>query len=351
MRLIIGLFKINTQATQNISVANRVENVKAAVEELKRYTESVLKRFTTPDEVEMRAVFLAPEYAFARSVNQGDHSFGQKRQIEEDYVKNSLRPVFEDVSKGFRNALIVPGTVAWRKSMIPALPGKHGSVEAGEAYRRDKYQKRIQSTVDVNLDEGTVFDQHTPVFPVAYKKPGDTRPSLPTVASKTQAIKSAHYIAKNTAHCYYNGNCVYKYNKIGDFYEVSEDTDDTIIVPNRKSKVSGSTVGAGRFSVGGRDVGISICYDQSLSVQDSNDVNVIEPLQKTAGAVDIHIILSAHIEPFAQCANLKPGGLLLSCSSKSEHNKVLFYNGLKFSHADQADIKGIAKLDLYQLYS
>src|SRR5580704_14719335 len=150
MRLIIGLFKINTQATQNISVANRVENVKAAVEELKRYTESVLKRFTTPDEVEMRAVFLAPEYAFARSVNQGDHSFGQKRQIEEDYVKNSLRPVFEDVSKGFRNALIVPGTVAWRKSMIPALPGKHGSVEAGEAYRRDKYQKRIQSTVDVN---------------------------------------------------------------------------------------------------------------------------------------------------------------------------------------------------------
>jgi hypothetical protein len=235
--------------------------------------------------------------------------------------------------------------------MIPALPGKHGSVEAGEAYRRDKYQKRIQSTVDVNLDEGTVFDQHTPVFPVAYKKPGDTRPSLPTVASKTQAIKSAHYIAKNTAHCYYNGNCVYKYNKIGDFYEVSEDTDDTIIVPNRKSKVSGSTVGAGRFSVGGRDVGISICYDQSLSVQDSNDVNVIEPLQKTAGAVDIHIILSAHIEPFAECANLKPGGLLLSCSSKSEHNKVLFYNGLKFSHADQADIKGIAKLDLYQLYS
>lgn len=39
MRLVIGLFKINTQTTQNVSVANRVDYVKAAVEELKRYTE------------------------------------------------------------------------------------------------------------------------------------------------------------------------------------------------------------------------------------------------------------------------------------------------------------------------
>jgi hypothetical protein len=352
MRLVVGLFKVNTQATQNVSVANRVEYVKAAVQELKRYAEPLEKLFKEPDAVELRAVFLAPEYAFARSVPRGvDHAFGQRRQIEEDYVKNTWRPIFEDVSKGFKNALIVPGTVAWRKSATPGEPGKHSSVEEAEEYRRDKYSQRIFGTRNINLDQGFVFNVDTPVFPVGYKKPSDTRAALPSVRSKVIAMQSAHYIAKNTAHCYYNGKCVYKYNKIGDFYEVCEDTEDTIIVPNRTSKVSGATVSAGRFSAGGLDFGISICYDQSLSVQNSMNVNIVEPLQKTAGAVNIHILLSAYIEPDAGSANLKPGGLLLSCSSREKCNVVLFYNGLKLSYANQVDIKGMAKLDLYQIYS
>jgi hypothetical protein len=350
MRLCIGLFKVNTQATQNVSVADRVDCVKAATQELKRYTESAEKNFTTKDPVELRAVFLAPEYAFARSVSTGnDHGFGQRRQIEEDYVKNTWRPIFGEVSKGFRNALIVPGTVAWRKSLTPATKGKFGSVGERETYRRDKYEQRIRGTIDINLDEGHAFDANTPVFPVAYKRRDDHRADLPSAASKMSAIQTAHYIAKNTAHCFYNGDCVYKYNKIGDFYEVSEDTQDTVMVPNRKSKVSGTNVGAGRFSAGGLEIGISICYDQSLSVQDSVDVNIIEPLQKTAGAVDLHIILSAHIPPDVGAANLKPGGFLLSCSSKNDCNGVLFYNGMKFSHAEQSNIKGMAKLDIFQL--
>lgn len=350
MRLCIGLFKVDTQMTQNISVADRVDSVKSAIKELQRYFDKAEKNFSTKDEVELRAVFLAPEYAFARSVSQGtDHSFGQRRQVEEDYVKDTWRPVFGDLSKGFKNALIVPGTVAWRKSFTPASKGEFGSVEEREQYRRDKYEERIHDSANVNMDQGYVFHGNTPVFPTQFKKRDDPRAALPTANSKAAAIQSAHYIAKNTAHCFYNGDCAYKYNKIGDFYEVCEDTQDTVIVPNRQSKVSGTTVGAGRFSAGGLEIGISICYDQSLSVQSSADVNVVEPLQRTAAPVDIHILLSAHIPPSVDCANLKPGGFLLSCSSKEHCNGVLWYNGMKFSHAERVKVKGSASLDIYQL--
>jgi predicted amidohydrolase len=353
MRLAVGLFKINTQATQNIAVSTRVDYVKAAAEELKRYTDDLEKTFSKPDDLPLRAVFLAPEYSFARSLPQqfGDHTFGQKRQIEEDYVKDTLRPTFEALSKNFRNALIVPGTVAWRKSIVPSTPGKHASIQEAEEYRREKYGDRILSAVDINMDMGNIFGVDTPVFPPQFQKPADMRPTLPTARTKFRAIQTAHYIAKNTAHCYYNGDCIYKYNKIGDFYEVSEDTDDTVIVPNRESKVSGTTVAAGRFKVEGLDVGISICYDQSLSVQSGPTLQIVEPLQKTADPVDIHILLSAHITPNTDLANLKPGGMMMSCSSNSECNAVLVFGGLPLKPHKQLNIKGVAKLDVYQIWA
>ena len=352
MRIIVALYKVDTQATQNYSVATRINNVKQALEVHKSYTESIHTAFWKPEYSGLRAVFLAPEYCFARSVPQmhGDHTFGMKRQMEEDYVKDKLRPVFSVLSQNFKNALIVPGTVAWRKSIVPSSKGKHASIEAAEQYRRDKYEQRIQATANINLEynNNTPFTQNTPVFPTAFKKGDDTRPALPTAASKVQALQTAHYIAKNTAHCYYNGDCVYKYNKIGDFYEVCEDTTDTVIVPNRASKVSGVTVGAGRFSVAGLSVGISICYDQSLSVQQAGPVQVLEPLQQTAVSVDIHILLSAHIPPALGAANLKPGGVLLSCSSSDTCNGVLAPGAGPFQPDYSQDING-STLDIYQL--
>ena len=160
---------------------------------------------------------------------------------------------------------------------------------------------------------------------------------------------TAHYIAKNTAHCYYNGDDIYNYNKIGDFYEVPEAQTDTVIVPNRGT-VSGATTGAGRFKVGDLDFGISVCYDQSLVVQDTTkNVNPLEPLQKTAGAVDFHILLSAHISPNKDQANLKSGGSLLSCSSSKDCNKVIHATQGEIQRDDKEKIGGAHNLYLYQL--
>ena len=356
MKMVVALFNINTQTIQNLDAASRVGYVCVAVIKAWEYVQGLGEDFWK-DTPGMRAIFLSPEYCFARSVPSpfGNHGFGQKRQMEEDYVKNTLRPLFGQLSDSFKNALIVPGTVAWRKSIMPATGNRGDSPQEIADHRLDKYTDRLMSTKDTNLffrsnasDPGNYpFSYNTTPFPSAFKRPDDTRPGLPTLGDKILQLQTAHYIAKNTAHCFYNGDPVYNYNKIGDFYEVSEDDPDTINMPNR-STVSGTESGPGRFTVAGLDFGISICYDQSLSVQDVAQWT-ITPLQKTAAPVDFHILLSAHIPPDLSAANLKNGGYLLSCSSAKECNKVIHSTGGEIPRDHKVKIDGVHNLFLYKI--
>ena len=352
MRLVIALYKLDTQGMQNLSVMSRIEGVSAAVKLTKQFTEGQGTAFWQ-DKKALRAIFLAPEYAFARSLakGQGDHSFGTKRQMEEDYVKEKLRPEFGSLSQKFENALIVPGTVAWRKSLLPATGSKNRTRSQVESDRRQKYEGRLQDGINVNLQmsQADTFTESSTVFPNTFKRGDDPRSSVDTMQDKLDRLETARYIAKNTAHCYYNGDCVYKYNKIGDFYEVPEQNPDTVMVPNRGSTVSGTSVGPGRFSVAGLDFGISICYDQSLSVQSTGPVKTFEPLQRTDGPVDIHLLLSAHIPPDLWAANLNDPGLLLSCSSKDHCNKVLWNTGQQLRPSKRVKFNANAVLDLYVL--
>jgi hypothetical protein len=348
VKVVVALFNIDTQKSQYMSADQRVREVSKAVEHAREYTDSQGTFWTDPSH--LRAIFLAPEYCFARSLpnQKADHGFGDQRQIDEDYVKNNLRPVFANLSLGFKNALIVPGTVAWRKSIIPATDGKHGTVQQAAKYRIDKYTQRLQHSVDVNVNykDNPRYTQNSTVFPDDFKRPDDPRTSVNTAGDKIAQLQKAHYIAKNTAHCYYNGDEVYKYNKIGDFYEITDPlTANAVHVPNR-STVSGTEVSAGRFSVAGISFGISICYDQSLSVQDrSVEVKSTMPLQWTAGPVLFHILLSARIDPIAQAANLHDNGYLLSCSSWESLTTVLDARGSRAKRSRTEKLyPGILKL-------
>jgi hypothetical protein len=332
VKIVVALFNIDTQALQYMSADQRVREVSNAVERARDYTSSQGTFWTDPSH--LRAIFLAPEYCFARSLpnQKGDHRFGDQRQMDEDYVRNNLRPVFAKLSLGFKNALIVPGTVAWRKSIVPATDGKHGTPQQAAKYRIGKYTQRLQHSVDMSVNQEPDLRNtlDTTVFHNNFKRPDDPRASVNTFRDKIALLQKAHYIAKNTAHCYYNGDEVYKYNKIGDFYEIADPLSaNAVNVPNR-STVSGTEVAAGRFSVAGLTFGISICYDQSLSVQDSSvEVKSTMPLQWTAGPVLFHILLSARIDPKAQAANLYDNGYLLSCSSWESLTTVLDARGSK----------------------
>jgi hypothetical protein len=125
------LYEVNTQHIQFQSLATRINNLTAAVEAAPVYVDRAL----TPGGFSpLRAIFLAPEYLFSRAIaaalpsqtssgfrkirfgveRRGEQKWGERRQMgEEETVK--LRVRFASLSTAFTNALLIPGSVAWRK--------------------------------------------------------------------------------------------------------------------------------------------------------------------------------------------------------------------------------------------
>jgi hypothetical protein len=315
------LYEVNTQHIQFQSLATRINNLTAAVETASAYVDHAL----TPGGFSpLRAIFLGPEYLFSRAIaaalpsqtssgfrkiqfgveRSGEQAWGERRQMgEEETVK--LRVKFASLSAAFTNALLIPGSVAWRK----LIANQQAQV---------KYQNRIRATDKINMlmTQGQVFTPKTKVFPESFESESTRYVHSPV--DKFNSLKTATYVAKNTAHCCFNGATIFKYNKIGDFHEV-QDGPNTVHVPAGE---------AGRFvipSVPSLSVGIAICYDQSLSAQIDQGAGRLwmGGLQYTQAAVDLHVVLSASIEPNLQNAHLKPGGYLLSCSSHQAYNRVI----------------------------
>jgi predicted amidohydrolase len=320
LHTICVLYEVNTQHIQFQSLATRINNLTAAVEAASAYVDRAL----TPGGFSpLRAIFLAPEYLFSRAIaaalpsqtssgfrkirfgveRRGEQKWGERRQMgEEETVK--LRVRFASLSTAFTNALLIPGSVAWRK----LIASQQAQV---------KYQNRIKATTNINALEtkGQIFTRYTKVFPESAES--ELR-YVHSPLDKFNYLETATYAAKNTAHCCFNGATIFKYNKIGDFHEV-QDGPDTVHIP---------AVEAGRFaipSVPSLSFGIAICYDQSLSAQfDQEDGRLWSGnLQYTQAAVDLHVLLSACIEPHLQNSHLKPGGYLLSCLSRPAFNRVI----------------------------
>jgi hypothetical protein len=342
---VVVLYEVNTQHIQFQSLATRINGLVEAVQAASEYADMALPQGASP----LRAVFLGPEYLFSRAIaavlpkttgvgfrkvqfgveRRGEQAYGERRQMGEEETY-SLRSKFASLSGAFPDALLIPGSVAWRKRIA-------------DAHARVKYQDRIVDSQFVNMamPGGQPFGPDSTVFPASFEStPG--RPVL-TIRDKHKFLKRATYVAKNTAHCYFNGNCIFKYNKIGDFHEVQDvDPRNTVHLPAGV---------AGRFvipSLAWLHFGIAICYDQSLSYEfDGPDGDLWQTsLQYTADEVDFHVLLSASIQPMLQNANLKPGGHVLSCSSALSYNAVLHQQRGKLNPIHSIT-KGGAKMEFF----
>jgi len=170
LHTICVLYEVNTQHIQFQSLATRINNLTAAVEAASAYVDRAL----TPGGFSpLRAIFLAPEYLFSRAIaaalprqtssgfrkirfgveRRGEQKWGERRQMgEEETVK--LRVRFASLSTAFTNALLIPGSVAWRK----LIASQQAQV---------KYQNRIKATTNINALEtkGQIFTRNTKVFP------------------------------------------------------------------------------------------------------------------------------------------------------------------------------------------
>jgi hypothetical protein len=332
MQVFVGLYKFNTQARQSSSLATRIDALTTAFESFMGYVNRHQQQVKFDQA--LRAVFLAPEYMFSRAIarlerkaggafgkaGREDHRLGDRRQMQQEET-DKLQLTMERLSARYRNVLLIPGTAAWRKK-LPRIGTPERELEL-LAYQKQLLEAAPIGTPPEEVCRGSVparEPERWPVFPPSH--PGRTMvPELAarkvhTPADKVGELSTAEYVARNTAFCCFNGQCLFTYNKIGDYYEVfheSRDGPDTVHIP---------AVEAGRFRIPGTlvDVGISVCFDQSLLV--FTGAKFI-PLQYTKDPVDIHVLLSACIMPDIGWANLKDRGYVLSCSSQDPCNRVL----------------------------
>lgn len=312
MRIKIGLLNYNTQEHQSDALAARMARIAQGMWDLERE----LSPHVLPGSQPLRGVLLAPEYMFARPAAGQDHAFGEQRQLEQADA-DGVRRAMEALSARYPGILLVPGTVAWRKPVPQDL-------ENGWARKIPKYTAILEDASRYNSHYGTSGSwdpMDWEAFPPADARPGSGG-YVVTARDKVLALtQPGAYVARNTAFCFLNGRCIFKYHKIGDYHEVlhwGANGLDTVNLPSRYP---------GRFKAGGLEFGLSICYDQSLSQMDLVQGRGFIPqrMQKTADPVDVHILLSAWIPPHVSQVNLKRDGLLLSCSSNPACNVI--YSG------------------------
>jgi hypothetical protein len=116
-------------------------------------------------------------------------------------------------------------------------------------------------------------------------------------------------MARNTSYVYLNGTRYLKYHKQAGCHEVLSPGGKDVFVPGHK---------LGFVEIDGIKLGLEICFD-----------HVIQRLQKTLPEKpDLHVIVSAFVEPMASQVHVKPNGYVVSAASKGEYCKVYKFPGM-----------------------
>ena len=322
MKLKVGMLRYDTQRWQSEKTSLRLMRMEVALEEL----EVAMAHDRFDPSQPLHAVFLSPEYMFARRTPPefNDHTRAHVRQMEVER-RDKLLDRLRELSVQHPRILIVPGTVAWRKPIDSAQDKFLGKIT--------KYATRLHEASRFNNQHvsGKPLGSYT-LFGLEDSLP--ERLPVPTHDAKLDHLLSATYVARNTAYCWLGGRCLYKYHKIGDFYEVIHQGAggvDTVHVPARE---------VGRFPAVGLDISISICADQSMADIQKLESGELVFMQKTRDPVDIHILLSANIQPAVSLANLKPkDSVLLSCSSHDDYNSAWQVSGARLPHTDKGALR------------
>jgi predicted amidohydrolase len=226
--------------------------------------------------VNYQSVFLAPEYFFSNRRHANDRFFSHD-------VKRTIISRLSALAKKFPRLLIVPGTVLWTKDLLD----KKWIMQGG-------LPKEVRSVNQARLDKGvTRIKAASGTHGTEINKKGWSR----TRDVKTEDRK----IAQNVAYVCL-GPTILKYQKVGNYEEVMNESDDLVFVP-------GSLIG--RFTVGGVKYGLEICMDHALGVFDSS-------VQSPTDRVHVQIIVSS----FVSCPQNPNASVTLHSSTEKQDTYV-----------------------------
>lgn len=322
-KLIAAVWSVNTKYIQNIALAIRMNELKEAVGKADEAVMRIARETGASLGDTPLGVFVAPEYMFAHPIGRRDHNTGDRRHINEA-EKSALLVELKALSTAYPRLLLIPGTIAWRKTFDRA-GAKQNSTTTGMPKlisRRDKAVAALGTyATDMRL---TVDDQ------LAGRRTslGGTAYNAPTTTEKVAEVRAAAatYMARNTAYVLLNGAVVLKYNKRGDYHEVVQAGHDTIHIPGSQM---------GRFQVQPvqsvpqpgvqtpRPItfGLEICLDHAYETAKRDFA------AHGAGEVDLHIVSSAMVSIDNARLVCKPGGYLIHACSHRPWSKVMRKNG------------------------
>ena len=325
VEIVVALWNRDTPKKQWAYNGDRLQHLRTAIEACNPQLNRILK----PNQP-IKGIFIAPEYYFAANqagTGMTNGSFHERgiSEADKDMIVNHML----SLSKSFPKLLLIPGTIAWKKSVMRA-PGQeykrdpqtyqrttvlkttpsrlhsllntyNASIVAGGSrgglmptellktkVRQELATSNPNGLVDsreVTLAVNALMNQPQPNLDAdlisMFGTTAGMYKSVPTQTDSWNLIMSgnATHVMKNTAYMFLNGKIRFKYNKRNDYHEAVSDTGSTVFCPGAKS---------GYTTIEGIDIGIEICLDHDCAQL----VNTPMPL---SGMPMLHILTSAAV--------------------------------------------------------
>jgi hypothetical protein len=333
--LAVALWNRNTYRKQMDQNPTRLQRLQEAV----AACDMQFARVAKPNAA-ISGIFVAPEYYFAANkagVAKADGTF-YNRCVDEA-AKDAIVADLLALSKKFPKMLLIPGTIAWSKSLVrkagdefkrddqnqrtttkkttaTRMDAVQNSLKGGynqggriptELLRTKVRRKLLDASPTKTVDPGDVGDEvnrvlYDDVELAKYGAPDTLYRGVPNQADALDLLSKGkvNSIMKNTAFVLLNGKIRFKYSKTNDFHEALSDQGQLIFCPGTKS---------GFATIEKIDIGIEICLDHAVAtLQNTPSPSGQDPL--------LHVVTSASVEP--KHPRARPKGYFIHASSTAE---------------------------------
>ena len=269
----------------------------------------------------IHSIFVAPEYFFSAQRNADT----DPRAVSEE-AKDKLVVALRALSSLYPKTLLIPGTIAFRKSLVRPQ-GKEYKADPNTG-NRPQDQARLKTTSREAKAERNLKNM-LPVMKTTYKgSPEDDKKhgsQILDFKAKIEKINKKAEVIKNQAYVFLNGALKCKYAKKIDVYE-SVGSDPGVFVPNLKRGVE---------EIENIKFGFEICGDHGGGIFAALAKSKLAGPPLTS-MPDIHIVSSAFIGIEDSKNPAREGGFLLHASSELSHTHVYHKDKAGQIHVDNS---------------
>lgn len=322
-----------------LDIKTKIKFLQSCLEKLHAY---LTKNGNYAFKQEFVAIITAPEYFFAK-----DHQ--SERQYDEHEAR-SIEKSLAQLSAHYKKILIIPGTIAWKKNVLPKKENKYQENSSAyqtlysaekmneKDYLDDKRSRGINKNKDDYLKYTKKSGDHSllsikeALFSYGKKNRGghtqnDFETKIKSLSQDENKLKSI-LLSRNTLYMYLDGTRLHKYHKRSDYQEVLNNVTKNVFIQGDRKPIA---------TISGIRIGMEICLDHNIgTLKQVIDKHQGFLLEEDKDPVDLHLILSAFVASKPEHYTAKQNGYIIHSSSSFSyrqylHNKpnnIKYYIGL-----------------------